>query len=317
MIDAALAFTGHGVDPGFQGRHDQTTFRDRLGTVPHRLVPSRGSTGHRALRRHRRELRVPHRQWRLGLVATSNTLDQPFLFTLAPGDPSNPRTWLHWSTGRELMIPSQAFNTGPGISSVASNTPTRPSSVSGPKGEDYLTYAGSTELKAYGGWGHARIGIARSSDLVHWRFHLAEGPWRAGRRSSAVNLSRADGVMVQAASSSTYPTRDRNNPPSATDSRDARRNGIECIRQRNASNDRSRLKTFASRRIECSPVVSTSFAVPSALAAKSLAPFEEDLYEVRSSTFASFGRRVAHCRGAQRYRHCRIISACNQLRQAQ
>ena len=25
------------------------------------------------------------------LVATSNTLDQPFVFTLAPGDPANPR----------------------------------------------------------------------------------------------------------------------------------------------------------------------------------------------------------------------------------
>ena len=28
----------------------------------------------------------------------------------------------------------------------------------GPQGEDYLTYAGSTELTQFGGWGHARIG---------------------------------------------------------------------------------------------------------------------------------------------------------------
>jgi hypothetical protein len=39
----------------------------------------------------------------------------------------------------------------------------------GPGGEDYLTYAGSTELSSYGGWGHARIGIARSSNLVDWQ----------------------------------------------------------------------------------------------------------------------------------------------------
>ena len=39
----------------------------------------------------------------------------------------------------------------------------------GPQGEDYLTYAGSTELTAFDGWGHARIGLARSTDLVNWQ----------------------------------------------------------------------------------------------------------------------------------------------------
>ena len=66
MIDAALAFTGHGVDLGVQSRHDDATFRDRLGTVSHRHVPPRWSTGHRGLRRHRRELRVPHGRTELG-----------------------------------------------------------------------------------------------------------------------------------------------------------------------------------------------------------------------------------------------------------
>ena len=36
----------------------------------------------------------------------------------------------------------------------------------GPGGEDYLTYAASTELTRFGGWGHARIGLARSNDLA-------------------------------------------------------------------------------------------------------------------------------------------------------
>ena len=46
--------------------------------------------------------------------------------------------------------------------------PTRRSSAWAP-GEDYLTYAGSTDLTSFGGWGHASVGIARSSDLVNWR----------------------------------------------------------------------------------------------------------------------------------------------------
>ena len=33
----------------------------------------------------------------------------------------------------------------------------------------YLLYAGSDELTQFGGWGHAKIGVARSTDLVHWQ----------------------------------------------------------------------------------------------------------------------------------------------------
>jgi hypothetical protein len=33
----------------------------------------------------------------------------------------------------------------------------------------YLLYAGSSELTQFGGWGHASIGVARSTDLVHWQ----------------------------------------------------------------------------------------------------------------------------------------------------
>jgi hypothetical protein len=102
-------------------------------------------------------------------VATSNTLDQPFIFTLAAGDPATPSSWLHWSTGRELQIPSQPFNSGPGISSVGYEHANSAFLCVGPGGEDYLTYAASTELTRFGGWGHARIGLARSTDLTTWQ----------------------------------------------------------------------------------------------------------------------------------------------------
>ena len=139
------------------------------------------------------------------LVATSNTLDQPFIFTLAPGDPNRPKTWLHWSTGRELMVPSQPFDTGQGISSVNFEHANSAFLCVGPQGENYLTYAGSEELTAYGGWGHARIGIARSSDLINWQvsarmteeqssslreFESEASPVRCGSTSSIAFTSR-------------------------------------------------------------------------------------------------------------------------------
>jgi hypothetical protein len=102
-------------------------------------------------------------------VATSNTLDQPYIFTLGPGDPTSPSTWLHWSAAQQFVVPSQTFNSGPGVSSVGYEHANSAFLCVGPHGEDYLTYAGSTELTQFGGWGHARIGLARSSDLVQWQ----------------------------------------------------------------------------------------------------------------------------------------------------
>ncbi len=102
------------------------------------------------------------------LVATSNTFDQPWIFTLA-GDPLRPSSWLHWTGGRELQVPAEAWNTGTGLSSVTfehANSAFLCEDTT--DGEAYLTYAGSQELTRFGGWGHAQIGIARSTDLVHW-----------------------------------------------------------------------------------------------------------------------------------------------------
>ncbi len=101
------------------------------------------------------------------LVATSNTLDQPWMFTLA-GEPDAPASWLHWVDGYQLQLPAQAWNTGRGVSSVGyEHANSAFLCQDGPT--YYLTYAGSTDLTSFGGWGHAAVGIARSTDLVHWQ----------------------------------------------------------------------------------------------------------------------------------------------------
>jgi hypothetical protein len=108
-------------------------------------------------------------RWRL--VATSDNLDQPWLFTLA-GDPATAAGWLQWSSGHELEVPSEPFNTGPGLTGVGYEhansaflcvVPAATGDVA------YLLYAGSDELTRFGGWGHAAVGVARSADLVHWQ----------------------------------------------------------------------------------------------------------------------------------------------------
>jgi hypothetical protein len=105
------------------------------------------------------------------LMATSNNLDEPWLFTLE-GHPSRPDGWLDWSGGHQLTIPSQRFNRGPGISSIGfehANSGFLCDAGSLPGHFVYFIYAGSDELTRFGGWGQAKIGVARSTDLVHWQ----------------------------------------------------------------------------------------------------------------------------------------------------
>lgn len=108
-------------------------------------------------------------RWRL--MATSDNLDQPWLFTLA-GNPDRAEGWLHWTDGYPLTVPGQSFDTGPGVSSLGfehANSAFLCVAGTSSGDEDYLFYAGSSELTQFGGWGHARIGVARSQDLVHWQ----------------------------------------------------------------------------------------------------------------------------------------------------
>ena len=169
MIDGALAFTGNGVILGFKAgttsQHFEIAWAPTLaGTF--RLVGQPDIEVYNDTVENY-EFLTAGGAWRL--VATSNTLDEPFIFTLGQGDPSVPSTWLHWDDGRQLMVPTESFNSGTGISSVTFEHANSAFLCVGPQGEDYLTYAASTELTTFGGWGHARIGIARSSGVTDWQ----------------------------------------------------------------------------------------------------------------------------------------------------
>jgi hypothetical protein len=174
MIDGALGFTGHQVLLGFKysSPGQPSVFEVARSTTgspqgPWQLVGRPDITVNGDTIENYEFLTLAGR-WRL--VATSNTLDQPWLFTLA-GDPGTAAGWLHWSSGYQLDVPSEAFNSGAGISSVGfehANSAFVCDATSLPGHFYYVVYAGSTELTQFGGWGQARIGVARSTDLVHW-----------------------------------------------------------------------------------------------------------------------------------------------------
>jgi hypothetical protein len=172
MIDPALAWTGHGLILGYKSggavQHFQIAW-SRSGSPAGPWVsigqPDISLYGDTV---ENYEFLTIDGGWHL--VATSNTLDQPWLFTLA-GPPALPTSWLHWSAGVQLQIPSQPWDTAAGVSSV---TYEHANSIflcdaKAADGYYYATYAGSDELSAFDGWGHAQIGIARSRDLVHWQ----------------------------------------------------------------------------------------------------------------------------------------------------
>jgi hypothetical protein len=179
MIDGALVFTGHQLLLGFKFSSP---------TQPQAFEIARSTTGSpqgpwQVVGRPDivvngdtiENYEFVHLAGRWRLVATSNNLDQPWLFTLT-GDPQTPRGWLHWTAAYQLNVPSQQFNRGPGTSSVGfehANSAYLCDATSLPGHFYYLLYAGSDELTRFGGWGHAQIGVARSTDLVHW--HVPPG----------------------------------------------------------------------------------------------------------------------------------------------
>ncbi len=175
MIDGALVVTGHQLLVGFKfsSPSQPDVFeiaRSTSGQLrgPWVLVGRPDITVNGGTVENYEFVRLAGR-WRL--MATSDNLDQPWLFTLT-GDPGRAQGWLRWTAGYQLEVPGQAFDSGPGLSSVGfehANSAYLCSTGSSAGREIYLFYAGSRELTQFGGWGHAAIGVARSTDLVHWQ----------------------------------------------------------------------------------------------------------------------------------------------------
>jgi hypothetical protein len=175
MIDGAFVYTGHDLLLGFKYSSpsqpdvfELARSTSGLPRGPWRLV-GRPDIDVEGGTIENYEFVTAGGQWRL--VATSNNLDQPWLFTLT-GDPDQARGWLQWSAGYPLSIPSEPFNSGPGISSIGfehANSAFLCDASAQPGHFFYLFYAGSDELTQFDGWGHAKIGVVRSTDLVHWQ----------------------------------------------------------------------------------------------------------------------------------------------------
>ncbi len=179
MIDAALAWTGHGLILGYKFGSATGSIEQHFeigwspsGSVdgPWRAVGRPDIVVHGDTIENFEFVGVADR-WHL--LATSNTFDQPWIFELS-GNPAVPSSWLHWTGARMLVVPGQPWDTGPGLSSVTfehANSMFLCDTRTGTTGTGYyyVTYAGSDELTHFGGWGHAKIGIARSTDLVHWQ----------------------------------------------------------------------------------------------------------------------------------------------------
>jgi hypothetical protein len=171
LIDAALAYTPAGLLLGYKVGVDAQAFeiaRSASGTLagPWKLV---GRPDIRVFGDTIENYQFLHLRGGWQLLATSNVFDRPYLFDLA-GDPKTPAGWLHWSAGRELHVPLEAWNTGTGITGTTYEHANCAFVVDrGPiNGEYYLVYSDSPNKTTYGGEGPAVLALARSRDLVTW-----------------------------------------------------------------------------------------------------------------------------------------------------
>ncbi len=173
MIDAALAWTPAGLLLGYKvsARDGSQAFelaRSTTGSLdgPWTLVGRPAISVYSDTIENYQFLRLNGR-WQL--LATSNRFDRPYLFRLA-GDARDPNGWLRWSAGRQLQIPQERWNPGRGTTGVSYEHANCAFVVDrGPiGGHFYLVYADSSEVSSFGGAGHNRLAIARSTDLRHW-----------------------------------------------------------------------------------------------------------------------------------------------------
>ena len=181
MIDPVVVYTGHGVILGFKtGSSEFATASNASGQAAEIAWSPSGSLNGPWTYVGRPDIAVYNDTFedtefftvggKWHLLGMSNTLDQPWLYTLS-GNPSTPSGWLKWSNGRQLQVPSESWNTGPGLSSIGFQHANSAflCNARASDGYYYLLYSGSTELTEFNGVGHAKIGIARSTDLVHWQ----------------------------------------------------------------------------------------------------------------------------------------------------
>jgi hypothetical protein len=97
------------------------------------------------------------------VLGTTIPIHHELLYRLG-GPPDERSSWLRWTLVRELVVPSEDWNRPPGeVANAGFLCDARTLD-----GHWYLFYAGSTELDRFGGRGHAKMGIARSTDLVRW-----------------------------------------------------------------------------------------------------------------------------------------------------
>ena len=149
MIDPALAWTGHGLILGYKSGTDSQHFQiawSRSGSLagPWVSIGQPDITLYGDTVENYEFLTVGGR-WRL--VATSNTFDQPWIFTLA-GDPGRAHLVAPLGGGAPAPDPFTALGLGPGVSSVDyehANSVFLCDALP-PTATTTLTYAGSDEL---------------------------------------------------------------------------------------------------------------------------------------------------------------------------
>jgi hypothetical protein len=175
MIDAALAWVGKGLMLGYKtGVAGQDQSFEIAYTATGSIDGPWKVIGRPALQIYGSTLENyeffrADGQWYV--MATTNNLDRPYLARLA-GPPADPASWLQWVDGAELTIPAQRWDDGNGGGETGSTFEKANSGyvcdARAIDGYYYVVYAGSDELTAFGGWGHSKIGIARSRDLKTW-----------------------------------------------------------------------------------------------------------------------------------------------------
>jgi hypothetical protein len=110
---------------------------------------------------------------RLHLLATTLWGHTPTLYELRT-TPSRPEHHLRWRKVATLDVPREAWNRKERANAAY---------LVDSRGEDgffYLFYAGSDELRAFRGRGHAKLGVARSRDLERWEVPPGDAAGRDG-----------------------------------------------------------------------------------------------------------------------------------------